>query len=119
MILDVTYSKYIMIRIQKDRNIITSISIFTVKDSSDQQRLIDMLREATKQIMIKHHGFISANIHKSLDGTKVINYVQWENKEAIEKMFNDPSAIIHMNDVDSIAKVDRSLYEVVFVEETE
>jgi hypothetical protein len=34
-------------------------------------------------------------------------------------MFNDPSAIIHMNDVDSIAKVDRSLYEVVFVEETE
>lgn len=108
-----------MIRIQKDRNIITSISIFTIKDSSDQKRLIDMLRDAIKQIMIKHYGFISANIHKSLDGTKVVNYVQWGNKEAFEKMLNDPRAIIHMNDVASIAKAERSLYEVAFVEEIE
>jgi heme-degrading monooxygenase HmoA len=101
--------------IQEGRNILTSIDVFTVEDSSNQERLIDMLKDATQQILIKHQGFISANIHKSLDGSKVINYVQWENKEAIEKMLNDPSAIIHMNDIATIAKVDRSLYEVAFV----
>ena len=102
--------------LQKERNIITLINIFTVEDSSKQQRLVEMLRDAVQQIMIKHQGFISAYIHKSLDKTKVIYYIQWQNKEAIEKMLNDPKVIIFMNDVARIAKVDRGLYEVEFIE---
>ena len=66
--------------------------------------------------MSKQEGFISANIHKSLDGTKVVNYAQWKSKEAFEKMLKNPRAIIHMNDVLSIAKVDGSMYDVVFID---
>lgn len=100
-----------------DQKEIISINSFIVEDSSTQQKLIEMLEDATEEILIKHDGFISTRIHKSIDGTKVISYVQWKNKEAIEKMLNDPHAIIHMNDVATIAKVDRSLYEMVYVEE--
>jgi quinol monooxygenase YgiN len=103
--------------IQRNGNIITSIDIFTVEDSSKQQRLLDMLKDAIKQTISKHQGFISATVHKSLDGTKVINYIQWQNKDAIEKMLNDPKVLIHMNDVDQIAKADRNLYEIDFVDE--
>lgn len=68
--------------------------------------------------MKKQEGFISANIHKSLDGTRVVNYAQWESKEAFEKRLRNPKAIVHMNEVLSIAKsVEGSLYEVVFVDE--
>ena len=102
---------------QNEKNIITSINTFIVEDSSKQQRVVEILKDATQQILIKHDGFISARIHKSLDGTKVVNYVQWEDKKAIEKMLNDPSVIIHMNDVATIANVDRSLYELAFMEE--
>jgi heme-degrading monooxygenase HmoA len=36
-------------------------------------------------------GFVSANIHRSLDGKKVVNYAQWESKEAFEAMGKIPS----------------------------
>jgi heme-degrading monooxygenase HmoA len=66
--------------------------------------------------MSQLEGFISANLHKSLDGTKVVNYAQWKSKEAFEKMLKNPTAITQMNDAFLIEKVDGSLYEVVFVE---
>ena len=68
-----------MTSIRKNSNIITLINIFTV-DSQNQQRLVDMLVETTEQIMNIQEGFISANIHKSLDGTRVVNYAQWESR---------------------------------------
>ena len=82
-----------MTSIHKDSNIITLINIFTV-DPQNQQRLVDMLVEATEQIMNIQEGFISANIHKSLDGTKVVNYAQWKSRDTFEKMLNNPKAMI-------------------------
>ena len=101
--------------IQRDGKIATLINVFTV-EPKNQQRLIDILREATEKVMSQQEGFISANIHKSLDGTRVVNYAQWKSKEAFEKMLKNPRAIIHMNDALSVAKSDGSLYEVVFVD---
>ena len=102
--------------IRQNNNIATLINVFTV-EPKDQQRLVDILVEATEKVMSQQEGFISANIHKSLDGTRVVNYAQWESKEALEKMLKNPRAIIHMNEALSIAKVDGSLYDVVFVDE--
>ena len=92
------------------------INVFTV-EPRDQQRLVEILIEATKRVMSQQEGFISANIHKSIDGTKIVNYAQWKSREAFEKMLKNPRAIIHMNEALSIAKVDGSLYDVVFVDE--
>ncbi len=88
-----------------------------VEDTNNQQKVADMLEDASKQILRKHDGFISIRIHKSLDGKKVMSYAQWENKDAIEKMLNDPRAIIQMNDITRVAKVERTLYNLVFTEE--
>lgn len=41
-------------------------------------------------------GFVSANIHRSLDGTRVINYAQWSSKEAFDRMPQCPGAKEHM-----------------------
>ncbi len=92
------------------------INIFTVEPSK-QEKLIEMLIEATEQIMNKQEGFLSANIHKSMDGTKVVNYAQWKSKEAFEKMLNNPKAQIHMNDILTIAKsLDGNLYRVSYTD---
>jgi quinol monooxygenase YgiN len=104
------------ITIQKNSNIVTLINVFTIEPSR-QQKLVDMLIESTEQTMNKQEGFISANIHKSLDGTKVINYAQWKSQEAFEKMLKNPKALIHMNDILNIAKSDGNLYDVVFTDE--
>jgi quinol monooxygenase YgiN len=99
--------------IDPDSKVITLVNVFTV-EPNNQQRLVDLLIEATKKVVSQQEGFISANLHKSLDSTKVVNYAQWKSKEACEKMLKNPTAITHMNEALSIAKVDGSLYEVVF-----
>lgn len=66
---------------EKD-GVITVINVFTVKPEQQKQlvdHLVSNLDTAKKQ-----SGFISANIHKSLDGTRVINYAQWTSKESLE-----------------------------------
>lgn len=65
---------------------VTLVNVFTV-DPDDQQALVDLLIEATEGIMQEISGFISANIHASLDGERVVNYALWESREAFEAMF--------------------------------
>jgi quinol monooxygenase YgiN len=104
------------IKVDKDK--ITLINVFTV-DPSKQQQLIDALIKTTQKVWRLQDGFISASIHKSKDGKKVINYVQYEGKEAFDKRLDNPEAIIHMNKVLSMAKADGHLYDVVFTDNKE
>ncbi len=58
----------------------TLVNVFTVSPEN-QQKLVDTLIETTEQ-WVKHlPGFVSASFHKSLDGTWVVNYAQWKDKE--------------------------------------
>lgn len=63
--------------ISKTDSITTLINVFAV-EPENQQRLVELLIEATEELMSKIPGFISANVHKSLDGTQVVNYAQWQ-----------------------------------------
>ena len=75
---------------------VTLINIFEVNDESAQQELVDLLGEATEQVMRHRPGFISANLHTSLDGTRVVNYAQWRSREDFEATMADPEAQRHM-----------------------
>jgi len=107
-----------MVTIAKDKDVVTLINVFTVAPE-DQQRLVDVLVEATKAVMRNKEGFVSANIHKSLDGTRVANYAQWRSKEAFEAMLRDQEAAEHMGEAARIAEsFEPHLYEVSFVDES-
>ena len=106
-----------MVTITEDSDIVTLINVFTVAPE-DQRRLVDVLVEATRVVMRNKEGFISANIHRSLDGTRVTNYAQWLTKEAFEAMLGDREAGEHMGEAARIAEsFEPHLYEVSFVEE--
>jgi antibiotic biosynthesis monooxygenase (ABM) superfamily enzyme len=64
-----------MATIQKGRNVLTLVNVFTVKPEN-QQKLVDLLTEATERTMKQLPGFVSASIHRSVDGTKMVNYAQ-------------------------------------------
>lgn len=73
----------------------TLINVFTVAPERAEE-LAGLLREATEQTMRFVPGFISANIHVSTDGTRVVNYAQWQSAEAYQAMLQDPTAREHM-----------------------
>ena len=77
-----------MVTIAKDNEVVTLINVFTVAPE-DQQRLVDVLADATRAVMRKQPGFVSTNIHRSLDGTRVTNYAQWRSTEAFETMLQN------------------------------
>lgn len=105
-----------MSRIDVDHPVVTMINTFEV-DPQNQQRLIDILVETTESVMRKVPGFVSANIHASLDGTRVVNYAQWESEEHITAMLNDPDVHPHFTQVREIARPDRKHYRVIYSEE--
>ncbi|MGB8960940.1 MAG: antibiotic biosynthesis monooxygenase [Pseudonocardiaceae bacterium] len=89
--------------------------VFTVTQTT-QQPLVDLLAEATEQVMRHRPGFISANIHASLDGTRVVNYAQWRSREDFLAMLDDPTAREHMSAAESLATAEPHLYEVISVQ---
>lgn len=100
-----------MARIDKDTNVFTLINVFTVK-GDQQQQLVDLLVEATERTMKKQPGFVSASIHRSLDGTKVVNYAQWRSRRDFEAMKANPEARPHMEAAAALATFDPILCEV-------
>lgn len=86
--------------------------VFTVEPQK-QQELAQVLADATKQTMKHLPGFISASIHKSFDGHKVVNYAQWQSREDFEAMTKHPDAIPHMKAAVALAKFEPILGEVL------
>ncbi len=106
-----------MTQIVKNNTITTLINVFTVTPEN-QQRLVDELVKATEAVINKFPGFISANIHKSLDGTHVVNYAQWRSQKDYEAMLANPDVIPHLRQAAGIAtSFEPLLYEVMSVEE--
>jgi len=100
-----------MVTIRKGRDVLTLVNVFSVRPEN-QQKLVDMLVEATDKTMKKLPGFLSASIHRSLDGTRVVNYAQWRSKTDFDAMRQNPAAQPHMAAVAAIATFDPILCEV-------
>ena len=100
-----------MVTIRKGRDVLTLVNVFTVRPEN-QQKLVDLLVEATDKTMKKLPGFLSASIHRSLDGTRVVNYAQWRSKTDFDAMRQNPAAQPHLAAVAAIATFDPILCEV-------
>src|SRR6201998_1486649 len=86
---------FAMTTIQQHAPLATLINVFTVAPERASE-LGEALRVATEETVRFVPGFISANIHVSTDGTRVVNYAQWQSAEAYQAMLDDPGARAHM-----------------------
>jgi quinol monooxygenase YgiN len=87
------------------------INVFTVAPEN-QQRLIDILTAATRGSVDQEPGFISATLHRSLDGSKVTMYARWENAEAYAAMRRKPGRPFLAQALE-IARFEPGMYEIV------
>jgi quinol monooxygenase YgiN len=93
------------------------INVFTI-DPDQSAKLTALLQTATENVMRHQPGFRSANIHLSTDGTRVVNYAQWDSAEAYLAMLADPTTQQHMADAAALATCfDPHLYTVESVHE--
>jgi len=90
---------------------VTVVNVFTVSPDH-QQALVELLERATAEVMCVRRGFVSANIHKSLDGLRVLNYAQWTSHETYEAMLADRFAQSHLHAAAELGISESHLYRV-------
>jgi quinol monooxygenase YgiN len=100
-----------MAMISKSGATITLVNVFTVSHDN-QQRLVDLLQQATDQVMKFLPGFLSANTHKSVDGVRVVTYAQWRSPEDVKAMLANPALNAHMESIGELAGFDAHRYVV-------
>ena len=82
----------------------------------NQPRMIELAQDNVGKAM-KLPGLVSANFHRSLDGTRVINYGHWYDRESIENLKKQPGFGGEAPYWEGIAENEHHLYEVALVEE--
>src|SRR3954447_10431486 len=95
-------------------DVMTLINVFTVAPQR-QQELVEILIEATERVMVGMPGFVSANIHRSDDGSHVVNYAQWRSRGDFAAMQADERAREHMARAAALASFEPIVCEVVSV----
>jgi quinol monooxygenase YgiN len=109
--LTITGRNLIMTTISKHNKLSTLINVFTVEPAR-QQELLDLLARAT-QIVRLEPGFVSANLHRSIDGSKVTMYAQWRSIEDYQAMRENPAPLPYFEQAISFARFEPGMYEVV------
>jgi len=92
--------------------IVTHINVFTVAPEK-QQLLVDSLTETVKAARTVP-GWLSASIHRSHDGTRVVNYVQYESRDAAQAVLKHLAAGGYLKRNTELGTVVPGQYDVVY-----
>jgi quinol monooxygenase YgiN len=101
-----------MATISKSNKLVTLINVFTGAPDH-QQEVVNLLGRATETSVRHQPGFISASLHRSLDGTRVVMYAQWRSIEDYEAMRQNPAPVPYLQQALALAKFEPGMYEVV------
>lgn len=92
--------------------IVTQINVFTVPPGG-QDAMVAFLAEAAK-VAREEPGWISASLHRCLDGTRVVNYAQTESMDAARRVIDRLNARGLIAENKKYGVANPGLYEVVF-----
>jgi heme-degrading monooxygenase HmoA len=91
---------------------VTMINVFAV-EPHNQQALVDLLTRATDEVISKQAGYLSARIHRSLDGRRAAVYARWRSAEDFLALAENRDAAAHMHRARTLASFEPVLYDVV------
>ncbi len=101
--------------VSQEGNLVTVINVFEAKPEQ-QQELIDGWIRFVEEKVIGETGLIGAALHRSMDGTRVVNYAQWRSVEDYERFMKKYREQMEARRPVA-SRVDFHLYEVVYLTE--
>ena len=101
-------------RISAGTHSVTQITVVEAEPENQAEALSLMTERA--QFMSRQPGFISISVHRSLDGRRILNYIQWESRELLQSAHKAPEFRKEWTRFDQLTEdIDRHLYEVAHV----
>ena len=103
-------------RIRSGKQLVTQITIVESEPEKQAEALALMSQRAG--FMARQPGFVSISVHRSLDGRRIVNYVQWESRELLQSAHRSPEFLQEWGRFDELTDdIDPHLYEIAHVEE--
>ncbi len=99
--------------ITKEGNQVTLINVFETTPEQ-QQALIEQWIRFTEEVK-KEPGYIGTALHRSKDGTRVVNYAQWRSEadfDSFLKKYGQQFAQFGLH----ASRIDPHVYEVVYLD---
>jgi heme-degrading monooxygenase HmoA len=104
-----------MSQISERNGICTQIT--TVKLNPENQDEILRLMVERARFMATQAGFVSVNLHRSKDGSHIVNYVQWNDENQLNAAHHSPQFRKKWPRFGELVKeADPALYDVIHVE---
>ena len=101
-----------MPHIRTDKQPITQITVVESEPEKQSEALAVMTERA--RFMARQPGFISISLHRSLDGRRIVNYVQWQSSDLLRSAHQAPEFRKEWGHFDQLTdEIDPHLYEVV------
>ncbi|MEV5613915.1 antibiotic biosynthesis monooxygenase [Streptomyces sp. NPDC052225] len=100
-----------MSSIRVEDSYFTLFNIFHTEDADGQQVLFDQWRSLPPAET--QPGLVSGNFHRGLDGRSVVNYAQWESKEAYDAFLSERATQGRLGSALNISRLDTIPCEVV------
>lgn len=103
--------------ITKEGNLLTVINVFETTPEQ-QQELIDAWIRFAEEVK-EEPGFIAAALHKSTDGTRVINYAHWRSEADFGRFMNKADGQFERVEGPArhATRVDPHTYDVIYLYE--
>jgi heme-degrading monooxygenase HmoA len=106
-----------MPNIRSDKRLVTQITVVESGPDTQAEALSVMAERA--HFMARQPGFISISVHRSLDGRRIVNYIQWENRDLLQAAHKSPEFRKEWGRFDQLTDdIDPHLYEVAHVVES-
>jgi len=103
-----------MPQIRTDHQPVTQITIVEAEAGKQDEALALMRRRA--DFMARQPGFVSISLHRSLDGRRIVNYVQWRSRDLLGAAHHSPEFREQWGRFDQLTdEIDPHLYEVAHV----
>ena len=105
-----------MPHIQTENQPVTQITVIEPEPGKQAEALALMTERA--RFMARQLGFVSISLHRSLDGRRIVNYVQWQSRDLLRAAHKSPEFRKEWGHFDQVTEeIDPHLYEVVHVED--
>jgi heme-degrading monooxygenase HmoA len=93
------------------------IQITVVESEPEKQAEALSLMTERARFMARQPGFISISVHRSLDGRRVVNYIQWQSRDLLQAAHKSPEFRKEWSRFDKLTDdIDPHLYEIVHFE---
>ena len=103
-----------MPHIRIDNQPVTQITVIEPEPGKQAEALSLMTERA--RFMARQPGFISVSVHRSLDGRRIVNYIQWQSRDLLQSAHKSPEFRKEWNHFDQLTdEIDANLYEVAHV----